>query len=96
MWAQLIKVRLKPGKDLAEAATHLRAAEQPGSGLVREMFMRRAGHGRGDRRAGCAALRHDRPTDPRHRLIDSAVPGDKALDRRIGQARSYVAGLPMK
>jgi hypothetical protein len=40
MWAQLIKVRLKPGKDLAEAATHLRAAEQPGSGLVREMFMR--------------------------------------------------------
>ena len=40
MWAQLIKVRLKPGKDLAEAATHLRASEQPGSGLVREMFMR--------------------------------------------------------
>ena len=40
MWAQLIKVRLKPGKDLAEAAMHLRAAEQPGSGLVREMFMR--------------------------------------------------------
>jgi hypothetical protein len=40
MWAQLIKVRLKPGKDLAEAATHLWAAEQPGSGLVREMFMR--------------------------------------------------------
>ncbi len=40
MWAQLIKVRLKPGKDLAEAAVHLRAAEQPGSGLVREMFMR--------------------------------------------------------
>jgi hypothetical protein len=27
--AQLIKVRLKPGKDLAEAAVHLRAAEQP-------------------------------------------------------------------
>jgi len=40
MWAQLIKVRLKPGRDLAEAAAHLRAAEQPGSGLVREMFMR--------------------------------------------------------
>ncbi len=40
MWAQLIKVRLKPGKDLAEAAMHLRAAEQPGSGLVREMLMR--------------------------------------------------------
>ena len=35
MWAQLIKVRLKPGKDLAVAAAHLRAAEQPGSGLVR-------------------------------------------------------------
>jgi len=40
MWAQLIKVRLKPGKDLAAAAAQLRAAEQPGSGLVREMFMR--------------------------------------------------------
>jgi quinol monooxygenase YgiN len=40
MRAQLIKVRLKPGEGLAEAATHLRAAEQPGSGLVREMFMR--------------------------------------------------------
>ena len=40
MRAQLIKVRLTPGKDLAEAAMHLRAAGQPGSGLVREMFMR--------------------------------------------------------
>ncbi len=40
MWAQLIKVRLQPGKDLAVAAAQLRAAEQPGSGLVREMFMR--------------------------------------------------------
>ena len=40
MWAQLIKVRLKPGKDLAVAAAQLRAAEQPDSGLVREMFMR--------------------------------------------------------
>jgi hypothetical protein len=39
MWAQLIKVRLKPGKDLAVAAAQLRAAEQPGSGLVREMFI---------------------------------------------------------
>jgi hypothetical protein len=39
MWAQLIKVRLKPGKDLAVAAAQLRAAEQPGSDLVREMFM---------------------------------------------------------
>jgi quinol monooxygenase YgiN len=40
MWAQLIKVRLKPGRDLALAAVQLRAAEQPGSGLVREMVMR--------------------------------------------------------
>jgi hypothetical protein len=40
MWAQLIKVRLKPGQDLAVAAAQLRAVEQPGSGLVREMFMR--------------------------------------------------------
>ena len=33
-------MRLKPGKDLAVAAAQLRAVEQPGSGLVREMFMR--------------------------------------------------------
>jgi hypothetical protein len=39
MWAQLIKVRLRPGQDLAVASAQLRAAEQPGSGLVREMFM---------------------------------------------------------
>jgi quinol monooxygenase YgiN len=40
MWAQLIKVRVKPGKDLAVAAAQLRAAEQPGSGLVRKLFLR--------------------------------------------------------
>ena len=40
MWAQLMKMRLQPGKDLAVAAAQLRAAEQPGSGLVRETFMR--------------------------------------------------------
>ena len=40
MWAQLIKVELKPGQDLAVSAAQLRAAEQPGSGLVRETIMR--------------------------------------------------------
>ena len=40
MWAQLIKARLKPGKDMAEATAQLRAAEQPGSGLVRSTAMR--------------------------------------------------------
>ena len=29
-------------------------------------------------------------------VIDSAVLDDKALDRWVGQARSYVAGLPPK
>jgi hypothetical protein len=29
-------------------------------------------------------------------VIDSAVLDDKALDRWIGQARSFVAGLPPK
>ncbi len=39
MWAQLITTRLKPGTDLAGLADlmdQLHAAEQPGSGLVRE------------------------------------------------------------
>jgi hypothetical protein len=39
MWAQLIKVRLKPGKDTAELNKQLQAAEQPGSGLVRSLMM---------------------------------------------------------
>jgi len=39
MWAQLIKVRLNPGKDTAEVNKHLRAAEQQGSGLVRTLTM---------------------------------------------------------
>jgi hypothetical protein len=40
MWAQLIKVQLTPGSDLSALADVLKAAEQPGSGLLRELFMR--------------------------------------------------------
>jgi hypothetical protein len=39
MWAQLITMRLKPGNDTAELDKQLRAAEQPGSGLVRTLVM---------------------------------------------------------
>ena len=39
MWAQLIKMRLKPGSDTAELDKQIRAAEQPGSGLVRTLVM---------------------------------------------------------
>ena len=41
MWAQLITTRLKPGKegDLQKMVDDLRAAEQPGSGLVRSFAM---------------------------------------------------------
>ena len=39
MWAQLIKAKLKPGTDLAALAEVLKAAEQPNSGLLRELFM---------------------------------------------------------
>jgi hypothetical protein len=39
MRAQLIKMRLKPGNDTAELDKQLRAAEQPGSGLVRRLMM---------------------------------------------------------
>ena len=39
MWAQLIKMRLKPGNDAAELDKQIRAAEQPGSGLVRTLVM---------------------------------------------------------
>ena len=42
MWAQLITMRLKPGKDdeLATLIEQLRAAEKPGSGLVRSLSLR--------------------------------------------------------
>lgn len=40
MWAQLIQFRLNPGADTAELIAQIRAAEQPGSGLVRSLFMR--------------------------------------------------------
>jgi len=42
MWAQLITMRLKPGKeaDLPGLYEQLRAAEQPGSGLLRTTAMR--------------------------------------------------------
>ncbi len=39
-WAQLITMRLKPGKDTAGLSEQLQAAEQPGSGLVRSLLMR--------------------------------------------------------
>jgi quinol monooxygenase YgiN len=42
MWAQLITMRLKQGKDeeVLALVDILRAAEQPGSGLVRSLTMR--------------------------------------------------------
>jgi hypothetical protein len=42
MWAQLIRTRLKPDKDMdmAEVNRRIRAVEQPGSGLVRTLVMR--------------------------------------------------------
>ena len=41
MWAQLIKTRLKQGRegDLETLMAQIRAAEQPNSGLVRSMYM---------------------------------------------------------
>jgi quinol monooxygenase YgiN len=40
MWAQLIRVQIKPGKDLDAIAKELQALERPGSGLVRTTLMR--------------------------------------------------------
>jgi hypothetical protein len=40
MWAQLIKMPVKPDKDVAGLSQALRDAEQPGSGLVRRLTMR--------------------------------------------------------
>jgi quinol monooxygenase YgiN len=40
MWAQLAKIRVKPGKDTVELNEKILAVEQPGSGLVRTILMR--------------------------------------------------------
>jgi quinol monooxygenase YgiN len=42
MWAQIITVRIKPGVDdrIAEMTAAIRAAEQPGSGLLRSTVTR--------------------------------------------------------
>jgi len=40
MWAQLIKMRAKPGKDTVELNKQLKAVEQLDSGLVRTILMR--------------------------------------------------------
>jgi hypothetical protein len=43
MWAQLIRTSLKPDKDMGEmteVTEQIRAAEQPGSGLIRTLLMR--------------------------------------------------------
>jgi hypothetical protein len=39
MWAQLIRVQIKPGKDLDAIAKQLQSLERPGSGLVRTTVM---------------------------------------------------------
>ena len=42
MWAQLLKVRTKPGRedDVVKIVEKLREAEQPGSGLIRSVATR--------------------------------------------------------
>ena len=39
MWAQLVKMRLKPGKDMTKMNEQLKAAGPPGAGLVRTLVM---------------------------------------------------------
>ncbi len=39
MWAQLMRFRLKPGKDTVGLREQLQAVEQPDSGLLRTMIM---------------------------------------------------------
>jgi len=40
MWAQLVKIRVKPGKDTSGLNEQIRAVEQPDSGLLRTILMR--------------------------------------------------------
>jgi len=40
MWSQLISIQVKPGSDIDALIDAIKAAEQPGSGLISETFMR--------------------------------------------------------
>ena len=77
MWAQLITWRLKPGKDMAEVDSQIRAAEQPGSGLVRTLVM----HDQADPGQGYTLVVFESEDKARARA-GSAPPGSAA--RRQG------------
>ena len=74
MWAQLIKMRLKPGKDTAELIKQIRAAEQPGSGLVRSLMM----HDQTDPMPGVHAGRVRERGEGTRTRAGSAAPGTAA------------------
>jgi hypothetical protein len=76
MSAQLIKVQLKPGSGPSASAGVLKAAEQPGSGLVRELFMR----GQNDLDSACILAvfeneekAREREHDPRRSECQQAI-----------------------
>ena len=69
MWAQLIQMRLKPGEDTAEMIELIRSAEQPGSGLVRSIFMRDQADP-GHEEYPCDARGPDKPTLARTSWFD--------------------------
>ena len=66
MWAQLITLRLKPGTDLSTLADVLKAAEQPDSGLVRELFM----HPQADADSACILAVFESEEKARERELD--------------------------
>jgi hypothetical protein len=83
MWAQLIKMRLKPGKDTAELDKQIRAAEQPGSGLVRTLVM----HDQKDPSQVYALVVFDSEAKARAREQDPR------RQERLQAARAMMAGI---
>lgn len=39
MWVQIISVQVNPGENIDRVIATLKAGEQPGSGLIRELFL---------------------------------------------------------
>ncbi len=39
MWVQIISIQVKPGENIDRVISTLKAGEQPGSGLIRELFL---------------------------------------------------------
>ena len=79
MWAQLIRMPAKPGKDLTGLSQALRDAEQPGSGLIRTLSMRDQSDPPSCTHSSCSTARRRPARGSRTRVARSALQDVRAM-----------------